>query len=288
MSTETTRPASQRAFYRLSGGGNDFLALVEPMELPEPGEIRALCRRGLSLGADGLFTLRRTATGAQMDYFNADGEGAALCLNGTRCAAALAFELGWSDGEGEILTGAGAVGARRTASGAIEVEVDPPGGAPRALDVEIDCQVYSGWKVLIGVPHFVLPWPQTLARAPVAELGPPLRGAPAMGPEGANVDFVRFVEPGLIELRTYERGVEAETLACGTGALAAAAVGLATARSKLPLEVLTLGGYRLRVAGEAKEDRPTRWTLAGDARLVATGEISAGALEIPLAPDWSA
>lgn len=286
MSRETPRTYS-----RLSGGGNDFLALVEPGEPPGPEEVRALCRRGLSLGADGFFTLRRVGdgSGARMDYFNADGEGAALCLNGTRCAARLAFELGWDDGGGrvEILTGAGAVGARVTADGAIEVEVEPPSGVPALIEVVADRRTWSGWQIPIGVPHFVLPWFGTLAQAPVEELGPALRHAPELGPEGANVDFVRFPRRDLIELRTYERGVEAETLACGTGALAAAAIGLATGESELPLEVLTRGGYRLKVAGEVEDRRPRAWTLAGDARLVARGEIEAGALEVPPAPDWS-
>ena len=74
-------------FFRLSGSGNDFLALVEPRREPTAGEIRAWCRRGLSLGADGLFVLRRSGGGARMDHFNADGGRADLCINGTRCAA---------------------------------------------------------------------------------------------------------------------------------------------------------------------------------------------------------
>ena len=101
-------------FYRLSGGGNDFLALAEPEREPSPDEVRAWCARGLSLGADGLFLLRRSPAGARMLHFNADGSPAELCINGTRCAARLAVELGWADGELVIETGAGEVPARLT------------------------------------------------------------------------------------------------------------------------------------------------------------------------------
>lgn len=276
-----------RRFHRLSGGGNDFLVFVEPETSPDRDTIRALCRRGLSLGADGLVTLRRTATGAQMDYWNADGTPGALCLNGTRCAAQLAFDLGWVEGEAEILTGAGTVRARRVDREVVELEVDPPRGAPVSLEVALEGRSWIGHRVLIGVPHFVLVWPETLARAPVAELGPALRAAPEMGASGANVDFVRFPTRDRIELRTYERGVESETLACGTGALAAAAVGLTLDVVDLPLYVLTQGGSVLRVTGETEGGLPQRWTLAGDARRVAEGEIGPGALSAPRPPDWS-
>ena len=83
-------------FFKLSGCGNDFIALVEPEAPPQASAIRAWCRRGLSLGADGVFTLRRTRPETvEMRYWNSDGGAAALCLNGTRCAAQLAFHLGW-------------------------------------------------------------------------------------------------------------------------------------------------------------------------------------------------
>ena len=98
-------------FYKVSGSGNDFLALAEPLQVPSPETIRSWCRRGVSLGADGLFILRRAGAGAAvmatMDYFNADGLPADLCLNGTRCAAQLAFHLGWAGGTLQMRTGAG-------------------------------------------------------------------------------------------------------------------------------------------------------------------------------------
>jgi diaminopimelate epimerase len=130
----------------------------------------------------------------------------------------------------------------------------------------------------------VLLGPEGLGGAPVRELGRAIRYDPAFQPAGTNVNFVRFPDPGRMEIRTYERGVEDETLSCGTGVLASAAVGLATGRARLPLRVLSAGGYELEVAGDPAEGR---WSLAGDARVVAEGELLPGALSSPAPPSWS-
>lgn len=283
-------------FFKLSGSGNDFLALVEPAADPTPDEVRAWCRRGVSLGADGLFALRRDGAQTMMTYWNADGSGGELCLNGTRCAARLAFHLGWAPDETgaevAVRTGAGVLVCRRLPGVRISVAVPPPASVPEALTLEIDGRPHPGWKVTVGVPHFVLLWPDDLAAAPVEALGRRLRHHPALGRAGANVDFVRFPTRRELEIRTYERGVEAETLACGTGVLAAAAVGLLLGRAELPLTAHTLGGFPLGVEGEAGPASATegaavrRWALAGDARIVAGGQLSAEALETPPPPRW--
>ncbi len=275
-------------FYKVSGSGNDFLALAEPSEVPAAGTIRAWCRRGVSLGADGLFVLRRTDGGAAMDYFNADGLAADLCLNGTRCAAQLAFHLGWAEGTVEMRTAAGVFSARRLDDSRVAVDLPVP-EEPRELTVEIAGSSgirssHAGYRLLVGVPHFVLPWPAELADAPVRELGRAIRRHPVFGPPGTNVNFVRFPAHDRMEIRTYERGVEDETLSCGTGVLASAAVGLATGRVRLPLQVMTQGGFGLEVAGDFEGGR---WSLAGDARVVAAGEMLAGAWASPSPPPWA-
>ena len=224
----------------------------------------------------------------KMTYFNADGDRAPLCVNATRCAALLTFHLGWATDRVTMMTGAGEIKAIRTGEFEVALELPPP---PRAIErtVEVDGgkKRILGWFVDTGVPHFVLEWPENLAAAPVAELGPVLRSAPAFE-AGANVDFVRIVSPHRLEIRTFERGVEGETLACGTGVLAAAAVAVQLGRADLPLEALTRGGFELSVDGEVAEDGSiAAWTLAGDARLVAEGVLSAGALAIPDPPLWS-
>jgi diaminopimelate epimerase len=268
------------AFFKVSGSGNDFVALAEPAAEPLPGQIRAWCRRGISLGADGVFVLRRDAAGSggaavTMAYWNADGQPADLCLNGTRCAAQLACHLGWADGEVRVLTGAGPFRARRLDDRRVELELDLAVDGPRPVTIEIDGAAHAGWYLAVGVPHFVLPWPQELDAAPVVELGRRLRHHAAFAPAGANVNFVRFAGDGRhLAIRTYERGVEDETLSCGTGAVAAAALGLTLGRLAGPATAATRGGFDL-VAG--RDPASGRFTLAGDARVVAAGELLAGA-----------
>ena len=265
-------------FYKVSGSGNDFLALAEPFQVPPPETIRAWCRRGVSLGADGLFILRRADGGATMDYFNADGLPADLCLNGTRCAAQLAFHLGWADGTVTVRTAAGEVPARRIDEARIALELPAPAEPPRSLAVEAGGASWTGYRLTIGVPHFVLLWPEGLEHAPVRELGAEIRRHPAFGPSGTNVNFVRFPAPDRMEIRTFERGVEDETLSCGSGVMASAAVGLETGRARLPLHVATWGGFELEVDGDLSQKR---WSLAGDARVVAEGDLLPGALASP-------
>jgi len=272
-------------FYKVSGSGNDFLALAEPFTTPDAGTIRAWCRRGVSLGADGLLVLRRAGGGAAMDYFNADGLPADLCLNGTRCAAQLAFHLGWAAGTVRMRTAAGDFPARRLDASRVAVDLPAPSAPPQSLTLEAGSSAYAGYSLLIGVPHFVLLWPAGLERAPVRELGREIRYHPAFGAPGTNVDFARFPEPDRMEIRTYERGVEDETLSCGTGVLAGAAVGLATGQARLPLRVETQGGFELQVDGDLAAGR---WSLSGDARIIAEGEMLAGALADPAPPAWSA
>jgi len=269
-------------FFKVSGSGNDFLALAEPFAAPDCETIRAWCRRGVSLGADGLMVLRRAGGGAAMDYYNADGLPADLCLNGTRCAAQLAFHLGWAEGAVRVRTAAGDVMARRLDASRIAVDLPVPAEPPHPLAVEVASSTYTGHRIVIGVPHFVLLWPDSLEAAPVRELGAEIRRHPAFGAPGTNVNFVRFPAPDRMEIRTYERGVEDETLSCGTGVLAGAAAGLAAGHASLPLRVATQGGFELEVEGRGA----ARWSLAGDARVVAEGDMLPGALTNPAPPAW--
>lgn len=277
-------------FWRASGAGNDFLALVEPADDPSARQITAWCRRGVGLGADGVFALRRTASQAgatvAMRYWNADGGAAELCVNATRCAARLAFTLGWAVGSVAIETGAGTLQAH-DAGDLIELEAPLPERAPVELALGAHHDVGSSRLVVVGVPHLVLAWNGALDEAPVAGLGARLRADPRLGPSGANVDFVHRRSRSEIELRTFERGVEAETLACGSGVLAAVAVGWAAGELDPVVEALTLGGFRFRVSGALEGERIATWRLAGDARLLAHGEILPGA-EVEVEPArWS-
>jgi len=274
-----------RHFFRLSGGGNDFLALVEPLDDPTPAQIRAWCHRGLSLGADGLFLLHRSPDGARMSHFNADGSEADLCLNGARCAVRLARHLGWSDNEIVIETGAGLIPGSSLEVTSVTLALERP-DEPEPLELHVDGELIQGFRVPVGVPHFVLPRPDGVARAPVASLGQRLRSDPVFGDAGTNVDFVHFVDQHRMDIRTYERGVESETLACGTGVMASVTVGVAQGELELPVTVLTRGGFQFEVGSWIDDRGDPRWGLKGDARLLAEGELIEGAEDLPEPPPW--
>ncbi len=275
------------SYYQLSGAGNDFIALVEPPAPPEAEEIRAWCRRGLSIGADGVFTLERRPGGARMVHYNADGGRSELCLNGSRCAARLALHLGWGEGELSLETDAGVLRAAGAGADSIALELPDIAGEPEARSLSLGGEPHDGWLLTVGVPHFVLPWPEGLARAPADALGKILRAHPDLGDAGANVDFARFHPSGArCELRTFERGVEAETLACGTGVVATVVAGVADGRLTTPATALTAGGYQLVVRGGPSGQGGRPWVLEGDARILAHGQLLPGAAAVPLPPDW--
>ncbi|HEX2465163.1 MAG TPA: diaminopimelate epimerase [Thermoanaerobaculia bacterium] len=265
------------SFIKMSGCGNDFIALVEPVEAPAEGAIRAWCRRGISLGADGVFTLHRLRPQAvEMRYWNSDGGEAALCLNGTRCAAQLAFQLGWSSDRVTVRTGAGELAARRLASGAVAVEAPLPEPPSKTTLVTPD-GAFTGWLARVGVPHLVCFRDQPVESVPLDDWSPALRRHRDLGPEGANVDFVEMRGRHDLTIRSFERGIEGETLACGTGVLATAAAALAAGLAELPIRALTRGGFTLEVLGETDDAKVKRWELAGEARLVAEGTLLPGA-----------
>lgn len=274
-------------FFKLSGAGNDFIALIEPEQDPPEEEIRAICARALSLGADGFLVLKRLPEGGiDLGYWNSDGGRCDFCLNGSRCAVQLAASAGLVDPNEffRLKTDAGLLQGR--CRGEHEAELRLPegfAGEPRTRFLEVGGQSYAGFQVLVGVPHFVLPWEQNLATVPIAELGARLRHHQDLGPGGANVNFVRWLSPEAYEIRTFERGIEGETLACGSGVVASFRVGRQLGVLGPSAKALTSGGFHL----ELKDLGEGIFEIAGDARLIARGEWLPGAMQLPEPARWS-
>ncbi len=279
------RPSSI-PFFRVTGAGNDFIALVEPPFDIVPTTVVSWCRRGLSLGADGVFVLKFTSDGASLEYFNADGSRADLCVNATRCAAQLVFQKRPEVSSTILHTDAGPILAEKL--GASSVRISPPKPSDlRTLELEFPQGILPGFFLNTGVPHWVHPVDRTLQDFSVVELGATGRHHPRLKPAGANIDFVRFLDRQTLEIRTYERGVEAETLACGTGVLAAVAVGVLAQGQRFPIRCRTAGGFEFVVDGKIQNGRIVSWTLEGDARILSRGEIQPAASELPRPASWS-
>ena len=275
---------SGRPFYKMSGSGNDFImvdARSEPAgRLAEPSVVQRLCARATGVGADGIVFVERAASGAvRLTYLNADGSPADLCGNATLCTTRLAVELGMADPDGfGIETDSGLVRARLT-DDLPEIDLQPVTEVrPVAHGIELDAGERRIGFALVGVPHIVILCDDVLT-VDVVGRGRPLRRHPTM-PRGANVNFVGRGENGGWRMRTYERGVEAETLACGSGSVATAIL-LATwgetggepGRGLERVQLTTSSGRILRVA---LDRRAQAWlpSLAGEARIVFTGSLA--------------
>ncbi len=266
-------------FVKMHGAANDFVVVDHrrPFLEEPPGALAArLCDRRRGVGADGLLLLESDPElDFAMRYFNADGSAADYCGNGARCLARRALDLGLGHGgEVRFRTAVGPQGARGIPGGGIEVAFGRVASPRRQEGVSAAGRTFAGWSVRPGVPHFVT------AAGPLADvaLGPwgsALRRDPRWGPEGTNVDFTEPRGPGAVGMRTYERGVEGETLACGSGAIACG-LALAAEGAASPVRVETAGGDTLTVRWKPCEDGYDVW-LAGPAETVFTGSWEAPA-----------
>lgn len=215
--------------YKVEASGNDFVLGVggwAPRLAAEPDLARRLCDRRRGIGADGVLAVEAVAADrASLHYRNADGSHALFCGNGTRCAARAAVELLGLPPQLTIATDW--VELPAVVDGPLVTLVLPPPPQPaRAVELEASGRSWRGWRIEVGVPHLVLPVDE-LEALDLAQVGPPLRRHPELGPEGANVSFVSPGGAGEISLRSFERGVEGETLCCGSAVVAAALVAMA-------------------------------------------------------------
>jgi diaminopimelate epimerase len=264
-------------FVKMAGGGNDFLVFESDGRLLDAEDQRRLaliCRRGLSVGADGALFLSPGATGrVRVDYFNSDGGPATFCANGTRCAARYAVTQGLVARVNPTLeTGWGAIEARVDHE---VVTLSLPAVSPPQDPIPISGRGLppTAIPMLVGVPHLVVFVRGDLAKLAIDRLGPPLRRHPAC-PEGANVNFVRGAGPNRIEVRTYERGVEGETLSCGSGVVAAAIAAGRQGMAASPVVCGTKSGVDLTVEFQDEGETITRVRLTGDARKIYGAELA--------------
>jgi diaminopimelate epimerase len=271
-------------FLKMNGAANDFI-MVDNRQgsiLLPSRTVAGLCDRRRGVGADGLILIEPSpGNDFFMHYYNSDGGEEVMCGNGARCAAhfAAAMGLGIRDTMGTTLhfmTGSGAIDARVTGDLVSMSMMDaremrrqiPSDVAPTGADVHF---------MVVGTRHAVVPLDDvsTLTAEDVVRYGRALRHDPAFAPAGANVNFASLAPDGRMHLRTYEKGIEGETLACGTGSVASAVIFAHDGRVKSPVRVVQHSGDELLIsfepnpggAGRVRMEGPVRVSFRGSADL---------------------
>jgi diaminopimelate epimerase len=270
---------TQSEFFKMSAAGNDFILFDNRSGVLRADQmsdlVRLLCVRALSVGADGVVLIETSQRAdVRARFFNPDG-GTTFCGNGARCAARLSYLNGIAPARMTVETDLGLHRAEVTGA-EVSFEMRDPRGFEE-LTVEALARPWRGALVDTGVPHFVALEEQPL-EGPIEGPGRALRFHPRFAPGGVNVDFVHPLERGRHAIRTYERGVEGETLACGTGCVAAALVLAAAGRGRSPVALQTRSGSTIRVRFEGDPHRATGVRLEGEARLVYVGHLADEAL----------
>ena len=244
-------------FVKMAAAGNDFIVIDNRRKILKknlPALAKKLCDRKLSIGADGILLLESTGKGAdvRMRIFNPDGSEADMCGNGVRCLAKFAVDkkvsgVGATDRSPKlrIETGAGIVEAEVSGNSVKAHLTDPKDFRP-AVNLSVDGRKEKIHFINTGVPHAVI-FESALDQADVHRRGREIRVHAHFAPKGTNVNFVKVDRGNSITVRTYERGVEGETLACGTGSTASALISALLEGLRSPVNVRTAGGEVLKV-----------------------------------------
>ena len=259
--------------YKMSGSGNDFVfadGRTSHLDSWTAERIQTVCARGTGVGADGVAVLEPGSEPGHVrfHFFNMDGSQAEMCGNAALCATRLAAWLELAPAAGMVLeTDSGEVETRCLEGGGERAEILlPKVGEITAPEIPLAKGELAIHLTRVGVPHLVVEV-EDLAGTPILDRGRVLRAHAKAGAAGANVNFVA-AEPSGWAMRTYERGVEAETLACGTGAVACAAILARDGGVRLPWEVRTASGAILTVSSVSDGGPLRRARLAGEGRMV--------------------
>ncbi|HYH08104.1 MAG TPA: diaminopimelate epimerase [Thermoanaerobaculia bacterium] len=271
-------------FSKMAGGGNDFVVIDNRgAKIADASELtRRICTRALSVGADGLILVEPSARATfRMRYYNSDGSLAAFCANGTRCAARFAFLNVIAGRRMTIETDAGIVGAEISEGGLVTLSLPAPWAFRRQRPLAVGDTAVRGSSIVVGVPHYVVFLrDQGFWSHDIVPLGRAIRTHPDLAADGgANVNFVVVRDERSIEVRTYERGVEGETLSCGSGVVASAVTSGLFGKVQSPVSVLTRSGITLEVSFELRDGHAEEVRLRGDARLIYRATITPETLD---------
>ena len=262
-------------FTKMNGAGNDFVVIDNRQGLSAltREEIARLCDRHRGVGGDGLLAVEPAEHGAdfRMRYYNADGGEAEMCGNGARCFARFAARLLGDCKAVRFETMAGVIAAEFEGD-QVRLAMSDPHDWRLNLSLSVKSESLAVHFVNTGVPHAVVPV-ENLEAVSVVTLGAALRYHDAFAPRGTNANFIQVCDRKTIAIRTYERGVEGETLACGTGVVASALVFHELTGAESPIHVRVRGGDTLRVGFQKTADGYRDVTLTGPADFVFDGQI---------------
>jgi diaminopimelate epimerase len=263
-------------FTKMSGNGNDFIVIDNYSgDIKLSGaQIAALCRNRFSVGADGLIMLQKGTTGNDfyMKFYNNDGREAEMCGNGGRCISRFAYMNGRAGKNMRFLAKDGTHEAQIKPNNDVKLRMIDPFDIKPDTRVKAAGKIITGFYLNTGVPHFVV-MVKNINSVDVQNLGRELRFHKAFAPNGANVNFVQKTGDNTFAIRTYERGVEGETLACGTGATASGIALYLQAKAKSPVKLKAKGGM-LKIYFKDDGGRITDVWLEGNARVVAEGTLN--------------
>jgi len=269
-------------FTKMSGTGNDFIIIDHRRPFLSTEEASQLasrvCRRKFSAGADGLILIENSdRANFQWQFFNADGSLAEMCGNGARCAARYAFVNNIAPADMRFATTAGIIEAQMIGEG-VKIKLTPPQNLQMNQTVSFGENHFTVHSVNTGVPHAVV-LTNEINATPVIEWGRAIRHHQMFMPAGTNVNFVQVIGPDHLHVRTYERGVEDETLACGTGAVASAIVASRNDLVSSPTSITTTGGEPLIIHFSEKVDTAIDEVfLEGPAHFIYEGQLNREAL----------
>ncbi len=270
---------TQLKFVKMQATGNDFVVINRRVHSPQsivhslPKLAKKLCDRRFGIGADGLLLLEKSKKcDFRMRIFNPDGSEPEMCGNGLRCVAAFAHKNKIAPANMSVETKTGILNAKVTKD-KVRINMTQPSSIKLGLDISIEEKNYQVHYADTGVPHLVY-YVDDLKNVDVYNLGRKMRYHPLFKPKGANVNFINPSGKDALNIRTYERGVEAETLACGTGAVASAIISSIIKAMKSPIKVYTRGGL-LKIYFKKQNNKFKNVFLEGEARVVFEGKIKA-------------
>jgi len=273
-------------FTKMSGAGNDFIVIDHRLALIPEAEQAAFaqkaCRRMFSVGADGLILIENSELADfRWRFYNGDGSVAEMCGNGARCAARFAYKNKIVGARMSFETLAGIIEAEIESDNTVRLRMTPPFDFQTHLTLPLDGQERTLSFVNSGVPHAVL-FMGADEDIPVREWGKIVRFHPLFQPAGTNVNFVQKTGANTLRVRTYERGVEDETMACGTGAVASALFAALDGLACSPVNIITSGGEHLTIYFDLHHDlagtRAENVFLQGPAKIIYEGLLTTEAL----------